>query len=72
MFEKDLKITRSEYLKGKTALTDEDIISLLDLPPEKVAANIETYTEKLLQNFQTKRKYKRFEIYRDFIFTYRT
>ena len=40
------KITRSEYLNGKTALTDEDIISLLDLPPEKVAANIETYTEK--------------------------
>ena len=40
------KISRSEYLKGKTALTDEDIISLLDLPPEKVAANIETYTEK--------------------------
>ena len=46
MLEKDLKITRSEYLNGKTALTDEDIISLLDLPPEKVVANIETYTEK--------------------------
>lgn len=46
MLEKDLKITRLKFLEGKTSLTDEDIISLLDLPPEKVAANIETYTEK--------------------------
>ena len=26
------KMTRSAYLEGKTELTDEDIIALLDLP----------------------------------------
>lgn len=40
------KQTRSQYLEGKTELTDEDIIHLLDLSPEKTAANIEIYTEK--------------------------
>lgn len=40
------KETRSQYLEGKTELTNEDIIHLLDLSPEKTAANIEIYTEK--------------------------
>ena len=46
MLANDLKETRSQFLEGKTELTNEDIIHLLDLSPEKTAANIETYTEK--------------------------
>lgn len=46
MLANDLKETRSQFLEGKTELTNEDIIHLLDLSPEKTAANIEIYTEK--------------------------
>ena len=53
MLEKDLKITRSEYLNGKTALTDEDIISLLDLPPEKESRKVlKSYTDKNYSDFE--------------------
>ena len=53
MLEKDLKITRSEYLNGKTALTDEDIISLLDLPPEKESRkDLKSYTDKNYSDFE--------------------
>ena len=53
MFEKDLKITRSEYLKGKTALTDEDIISLLDLQPEKESRKyLKSYTDNNYSDFE--------------------
>ena len=53
MLEKDLKITRSEYLNGKTALTDEDIINLLDLPPEKESRkDLKSYTDKNYSDFE--------------------
>lgn len=53
MLEKKLKITRSEYLKGKTALTDEDIIRILDLPPEKESrTDIKSYTDKEFTDYE--------------------
>ena len=38
--------TRSEYLHGKTELSDVDIIHILDLPVEKRSINNEIYTDK--------------------------
>lgn len=38
--------TRSEYLQGKTELSDVDIINILDLPVEKRSINNEIYTDK--------------------------
>lgn len=39
--------TRSEYLQGKTELSDVDIINILDLPVEKINENnIQVYTQK--------------------------
>lgn len=53
MLEKDLKITRSQFLEGKTSLTDEDIISLLDLQPEKESrTDIKSYTDKNYSDFE--------------------
>lgn len=48
------KITsRSQYLEGKTSLTDEDIISLLDLPPEKESRKVlKSYTDKNYSDFE--------------------
>ena len=53
MLEKDLKITRSKFLEGKTSLTDEDIINLLDLPPEKESRkDLKSYTDKNYSDFE--------------------
>ena len=53
MLEKDLKITRSQFLERKTSLTDEDIISLLDLQPEKESrTDIKSYTDKNYSDFE--------------------
>lgn len=40
-------ITRSSILEGKTELSDEDIVRILDLPAEKeIRSNIKSYTDK--------------------------
>ena len=47
------KMTRSAYLEGKTELTDEDIIALLDLPSEKYDNNfINHYTDKTYKDLR--------------------
>ena len=39
--------SREEYLRNKHILTDEDIMNILDLPPEKEdRSKIKSYTEK--------------------------
>lgn len=43
------KETRTSYLEGKTSLSDEDILHILDLPPEKYelkSTSIKYYTDK--------------------------
>ncbi|MCR5401186.1 MAG: Flp pilus assembly complex ATPase component TadA [Treponema sp.] len=48
------KITsRSQYLEGKTELTDEDILHLLDLPPEKeIRTQLKSYTDKEFTDYE--------------------
>lgn len=66
--------TRSEYLHGKTELSDVDIIHILDLPVEKRSINNEIYTDKsykelknnpeelssLTENLKTKPEYLKY------------
>lgn len=66
--------TRSEYLQGKTELSDVDIINILDLPVEKRSINNEIYTDKsykelknnpeefssLTENLKTKPEYLKY------------
>lgn len=66
--------TRSEYLHGKTELSDIDIIHILDLPVEKRSINNEIYTDKsykelknnpeelssLTENLKTKPEYLKY------------
>ncbi len=66
--------TRSEYLQGKTELSDIDIINILDLPVEKRSINNEIYTDKsykelknnpeelssLTENLKTKPEYLKY------------
>ena len=66
--------SRSEYLHGKTELSDVDIINILDLPVEKRSINNEIYTDKsykelknnpeelssLTENLKTKPEYLKY------------
>lgn len=40
------KVTRYAFLDGKTELSDEDVLKILDLPVEKRSKNPEIFTDK--------------------------